>query len=95
MYSTLYMWRIVHYTLFGVRGEVMKDKYLIYNRVKELRNKNNLTQEQLSELVDVTRLTIISIEKQKYEPSLGLALRLAVVLETSLDDLFWMKEDGE
>ncbi|HEY5584999.1 MAG TPA: helix-turn-helix transcriptional regulator [Ruminiclostridium sp.] len=73
----------------------MKDKYLIYNRVKELRNKNNLTQEQLSELVDVTRLTIISIEKQKYEPSLGLALRLAVVLETSLDDLFWMKEDGE
>jgi len=95
MYSTLYTWRIVHYTLFGVRGEVMKDKYLIYNRVKELRNKNNLTQEQLSELVDVTRLTIISIEKQKYEPSLGLALRLAVVLETSLDDLFWMKEDGE
>jgi len=38
----------------------MRDKYLIYNKVKDLRNKNNLTQEQLAELVDVTRLTIIS-----------------------------------
>ena len=73
----------------------MKDKYLIYNRVKDLRNKNNLTQEQLSELVDVTRLTIISIEKQKYEPSLGLAMRLAMVLETSVAELFWMKEAEE
>lgn len=73
----------------------MGDKYLIYNKVKDLRNKINLTQEQLAELVDVTRLTIISIEKQKYEPSLGLAIRLAKVLGLSIDQLFWLKEAGE
>jgi len=71
----------------------MRDKYLIYNKVKDLRNKNNLTQEQLAELVDVTRLTIISIEKQKYEPSLGLAIRLSKVLGTSIEQLFWLKEE--
>lgn len=66
----------------------MKDKYVIYNRVKDLRVKNNLTQRQLAELVDVTRLTVISIEKQKYEPSLGLAMRLAKVLGISIDLLY-------
>lgn len=73
----------------------MGDKYLIYNRIKDLRNKNNQTQEQLADLVDVTRLTIISIEKQKYEPSLGLAIRLSKVLGTPIEQLFWMKEEGE
>lgn len=73
----------------------MKENYVIYNRVKELRAEKNLTQEQLAELVDVTRLTIISIEKQKYEPSLGLAMRLSKVLGTSIEELFWMKEGVE
>jgi putative transcriptional regulator len=73
----------------------MQEKGLIYNRVKDLRNKKNLTQEQLADLVDVTRLTIISIEKQNYEPSLGLAIRLSKVLETSIEQLFWLKEDTE
>lgn len=71
------------------------DKYLIYNRVKDLRNKNNQTQGELADLVDVTRLTIISIEKQKYEPSLGLAIKLSKVLGISIEQLFWMKEEGE
>ncbi|MGK0469081.1 helix-turn-helix transcriptional regulator [Clostridium sp.] len=71
----------------------MGDKYLIYNRVKDLRNKNNQTQEELADLVDVTRLTIISIEKQKYEPSLGLAIKLSKVLGISIEQLFWMKEE--
>ena len=43
------------YTLFEViRGNRMGNKYLIYNTVKDLRNKNSLKQEQLAELVDVT-----------------------------------------
>ncbi|MGH4122712.1 MAG: helix-turn-helix transcriptional regulator [Clostridium sp.] len=71
----------------------MGNKYIIYNRVKDLRNKNNLTQEQLAELADVTRLTIISIEKQRYEPSLGLAIMLSKALGTSIEQLFWMKEE--
>lgn len=73
----------------------MRNKYILYNRVKDLRTKSNLTQEQLAELVDVTRLTIISIEKQKYEPSLGLAIKLAKVLGTPVEELFWMKEEDE
>jgi putative transcriptional regulator len=70
----------------------VKENYVIYNRIKELRAEKNLTQEQLAELVDVTRLTIISMEKQKYEPSLGLAMRLTNVLGISIEELFWIKE---
>ncbi|MFD2658546.1 helix-turn-helix transcriptional regulator [Gracilibacillus thailandensis] len=52
----------------------------VHNRVKELRKKNHYTQKQLADHIGVTRLTVISIEKGKYEPSIGIVLRLAAVL---------------
>ena len=50
---------------------------MIANRVKIFREKNSLTQQQLGEAVGVSRQTIIAVEKGNYEPSLGLALKLA------------------
>ncbi len=52
---------------------------MIANRVKIFREKNNLTQQQLGEAVGVSRQTIIAVEKGNYEPSLGLALKLAKI----------------
>jgi putative transcriptional regulator len=49
---------------------------------------NDLTQEELAEKVAVTRKTINTIENRKYIPSTYLALKLAQVLETSVEDLF-------
>ena len=50
---------------------------MISNRIKQFRETKSLTQEQLAEAVSVSRQTINAMEKGNYEPSLGLALKLA------------------
>ena len=61
------------------------------NRLKETRLQKELTQESLAQAVGVTRQTIIAIEKEKFVPSVKLALELALALDTSLPDLFWLE----
>ncbi|WP_424354555.1 helix-turn-helix transcriptional regulator [Methanobacterium sp. MBAC-LM] len=61
-------------------------------RIKELRAKYNLTQAELAEKVGVRRETIVFLEKGKYNPSLKLAHDIAVILETSIDELFIFEE---
>jgi len=58
------------------------------NRIKELRLKYNLTQEELAEKSGVRRETIVFLEQGKYNPSLKLAHDVAVILKTSVDELF-------
>ncbi len=58
------------------------------NNVKDLRLENNLTQEGLAALVNVSRQTIISIEKDYYLPTTQLALKLAKKLGTTVENLF-------
>jgi putative transcriptional regulator len=60
----------------------------VINHVEELRKKAGLTQEQLAELVEVSRQTIISIEKQKYQPSIQLAFKLARYFKIPIENLF-------
>lgn len=62
-------------------------------RIKEFRAKHNLTQRELAEKVGVRRETIVFLEKGKYNPSLKLAHDIAVVLKTTIDDLFIFEED--
>jgi putative transcriptional regulator len=62
----------------------------LHNRLKEIRVEKGLTQETLAKKVGVTRQTIIAIEKEKFVPSVKLALELAATLETSLDSIFWL-----
>jgi putative transcriptional regulator len=57
-------------------------------RIKELRARYDLTQEDLAKRVGVTRQTIVYLEKGAYNPSLELAHRVAKALGTSIDDLF-------
>lgn len=57
-------------------------------RIKELRAKYNLTQEDLARKVGVRRETIVFLEKGKYNPSLQLAHEVAKVLKVRIDDLF-------
>jgi putative transcriptional regulator len=58
------------------------------NNLKEVRTANTLSQEALAESVGVTRQTIISIEKGVYQPSVGLAIKLAKALKTNVEQLF-------
>ncbi len=56
--------------------------------MKEYRAKLNLTQDQLANLVNVRRETIVFLEQGKYNPSLKLAHDVAIALKTSIDNLF-------
>lgn len=58
------------------------------NRIRVLRAEREMTQEQLAELVGVTRNTIISIEKDKYCPSLKLGYRIASLFGVGIDAVF-------
>ncbi|KUO42218.1 MAG: XRE family transcriptional regulator [Hadesarchaea archaeon YNP_N21] len=62
-------------------------------RIKELRARYNLTQEELAKKVGVRRETIVFLEKGKYNPSLGLAHRVAKALKTTIDELFIFDDD--
>ena len=57
-------------------------------KIKEYRAKQNLTQDQLANLVNVRRETIVFLEQGKYNPSLKLAHDVALALKTSMDNLF-------
>ena len=62
-------------------------------RMKELRARYDLTQEDLAKMIGVRRETILFIEKGKYNPSLKLAHDIAKALQTTIDDLFIFEED--
>lgn len=67
---------------------------MLKNRVKELRARYGFTQSDLGKQVDVTRQTIAFIEKGEFSPSITLALKLAKALQTNVNELFWLEEDG-
>lgn len=65
------------------------------NRIKELRARYDMTQADLAKRVNVRRETIVYLEAGKYNPSLRLAHDVAVVLGTTVDELFlWDDEEG-
>jgi putative transcriptional regulator len=61
---------------------------MMRTRIKELRARHNLTQEDLAKKVGVRRETVLYLEKGKYNPSLKLAHDIAKVLQTTIDELF-------
>ena len=67
----------------------MTDRHDVRNSVKRHRRQlHDMTQQELAERVGVTRQTILSIERGRYNPSVGLALRLAEVFGVPVEDLF-------
>lgn len=61
------------------------------NRILEFRKELNLTQEELSQKVGVTRQTIISLEQNRYNPSLVLAHKITKILKKEkIEDVFYL-----
>ncbi len=60
----------------------------IKNKLAELRALRNVTQEELAQCVDVSRQTIIALEKGNYVPSLLLAMKIAKFFNLSIEDIF-------
>lgn len=63
------------------------------NKVKELRNQFNITQKELADEVNVSVRTIISLEKEQYNPSIMLAYRIAILFRTTIEDLYCLEEN--
>ena len=61
---------------------------MLKTRMRELRARRGLSQEQLAKLVDVRRETIVNLENGRYNPSLKLAMDIAAVLGERVDEIF-------
>ena len=64
----------------------------ILNRLRELRARDDLTQEELAKRVGVTRQTILSIEKGEYVPSLLLGMKICKIFRVTVEELFSLKD---
>ena len=63
------------------------------NRIKELRARHHLTQQQLAEKVGVRRVTIVFLEMGKYNPSLKLAWQIAQLFQCPIEEVFLFDEE--
>lgn len=63
------------------------------NHIKLYREREKLTQDQLASMTDVSRQTIISLEKFKYTASLQLAWKLSRVFNVTIEELFIFEEE--
>ena len=61
-------------------------------KIKAARALKDMSQGELAEKVDVSRQTIVAIEKGDYNPTINLCIRICKALHKTLDDLFWEDE---
>jgi DNA-binding XRE family transcriptional regulator len=66
---------------------------IIKTRIKELRARYDLTQDDLANMVGVTRQTMLYLEKGKYNPSLVLAYKIAKALKSTLEEVFIIEDE--
>ncbi|GFN31656.1 helix-turn-helix transcriptional regulator [Paenibacillus xylaniclasticus] len=65
------------------------------NRIHVLRASRKWSQKQLAELLGVSRQTVVSLEANKYNPSLMLAFRVAKVFDTNINEVFQYYSDQQ
>ena len=65
------------------------------NRLEELRRERGITQEELAAILEVSRQTISLIERGDYNPSVTLALKIAKILNATVEDMFSYLEENQ
>ena len=65
------------------------------NRLEEIRKENQITQEELASVLEVSRQTISSLEKGRYNPSIILAFKIARYFNMSIEEIFIYEEDDK
>lgn len=74
-------------------GKSTNDKRRIGTHIRRLRfERGEMTQEALASALRITRQTIIALESERYAPSLELAMKIAEVFSTSVDAVFFWRE---
>lgn len=70
----------------------MKNELVLKNRIKKYRTEKKLSQQELADMVGVSRNTISSLETGQYEPTAKLAYVLAIALDKKFEDLFYFEK---
>jgi len=70
----------------------LENTFVILNRIQDLRHAREMTQADLAEAVDVTRATVVALEKGSYNPSLELAFRLARFFKVPVTEIFYERK---
>jgi putative transcriptional regulator len=65
----------------------------VKNNLEELRKQKGLNQEELAEILKVSRQTISSLENGRYNPSIILAFKISRYFKKSIEDIFIYEED--
>lgn len=65
------------------------------NKLEEIRKEKKITQEELASVLEVSRQTISSLEKGRYNPSITLAFKIARYFEMSIEEIFIYEENDE
>ena len=65
----------------------------VKNRLEELRHRRGMTQEDLAEALEVSRQTVCSLEKGRYNPSILLAFKIARLFQTTIEEVFLYEEE--
>ena len=65
------------------------------NRLEAIRKQGGMTQEALAALLEVSRQTISSLEKGRYNPSIILAFKIARLFDLQIEDIFIFEEEGQ
>lgn len=68
---------------------------MLNNRLKVFRAEHDLSQQQLADRIGVHRQTIVAMEQNKYQPSVGLALKLAQLFQTTVEEIFNLEGENE
>ena len=67
----------------------MDEKLILQNNLKEIRTEKNISQQQLADMVGVSRNTISSIETGQFNPTAKLALIICIALDKKFEDIFY------
>ena len=70
----------------------MKTELVLKNKLKEIRSKKKLSQQELADMVGVSRNTISSLETGQYEPTAKLAYILCIALDLKFEELFYFEK---
>ena len=77
----------------GGEAVANKNKYQFDSKIHIYRAANRMTQQELADLVGVSRQTIMQLERNRYNPSMLLAYSIAKVFGVTIEELFDFKED--
>ncbi len=67
----------------------MREELVLKNRLKEIRNEKRISQQELADIVGVSRNTISSIERGQYQPTAKLAYVICIALDKKFEDIFY------